>query len=104
MEYSSKRQQKFSLNESRRIRLKSQHPFSLNDTPTEEVCQLLAPQRNSTVAIVTPCIPIDSFRFNRLIAIIFAYFNRKNNRYNRFVRAYRNCGWLAKICKFFNKF
>ncbi len=27
--------------------------------------------------------------FNRLIASIFAYYNRENNHYNRFVKAYR---------------
>ncbi len=51
-----------------------------------------------------PCIPIDSFWFNCLIAIIFAYFNRKNNCYNHLVEAYQNCRWLAKTFKFFNKF
>ncbi len=32
---------------------------------------------------------VDSFRYNRLITIIFAYFNRKNNRYNCFVKFHR---------------
>jgi len=36
-----------------------------------------------------PCVPLESFRFNRLIASIFAYYNGENNRYNRFIKAYR---------------
>jgi len=46
-------------------------------------------------------LPIESFWFNRLIVIIFAYFNCKNNRYNCFVKAYQNCGWLEKTREVF---
>jgi len=40
----------------------------------------------------------------RLITIIFAYYNRKNNPYNHFVKPYQNFGWLAKTWEFFNEF
>ncbi len=39
--------------------------------------------------VLEPCVPSLSFRYNRLIAIVFAYFNRKNNRYNCFVKPNR---------------
>jgi len=42
---------------------------------------------------IGPCVPLESFRYNRLIASIFAYYNRENNRYNRFVKAY----WKATV-------
>jgi len=48
---------------------------------------------------IGPCVPSLSFRYNRLIVIIFAYFNCENNRdirfvlivnfHNRFVKALR---------------
>jgi len=47
---------------------------------------------------------IKALRFDRLvlvyhlIAIIFAYFNSDYNRYNRFVKAYQNCGKQKKAC------
>ncbi len=38
---------------------------------------------------VRPCVPIESFCYNRLIVIIFAYFNCKNNCYNCIIKAYQ---------------
>jgi len=35
---------------------------------------------------IGPCVPSLLFCYNCLIAIIFAYFNRENNRYNHFVK------------------
>jgi len=51
-----------------------------------------------------PCIPIDLFWFNRLIASIFAYFICENNHCNHFVKPYQNCGWLAKLANFLTSF
>jgi hypothetical protein len=44
-------------------------------------------EMHKNAQILGPCVPSKSFRYNRLIAIIFAYFNRESNRFNRFVKS-----------------
>ncbi len=51
------------------------------------------------MCLLGPCVPLESFRYNRLIASIFAYYNRENNRYNRFVKAWKATVIVIKSIK-----
>jgi len=46
----------------------------------------LEPLTGARVRPLGPCILSQSYSYDRLIGIIFAYFNRENNCYNHFVK------------------